>query len=176
MPAFCNDMVLIRETEERDIGAVLVLYEKAKASLRERGIPQWQDGYPNEESLRRDMADHVSYVMEEEGEVIGTACIQLKDDPNYSYVEGGQWLNEEPYAVIHRITVSYEKKGRGYAGRFFAFAEQLAREDGRRNVRADTHQKNASMKKALETFGFRACGTVYMADGAPRIAYHKVIE
>ncbi len=166
----------IRNTEERDIPAVLDLYEAAKKSLRERGIPQWQDGYPNEESLRKDMADGVSYVMEEDGEVIGTACIQLKDDPNYSYVEGGSWLNEEPYAVIHRITVAYAKKGRGYAGKFFAFAEELAKNDGRRNVRADTHAKNASMKKALETFGFRACGTVYMADGAPRIAYHRIID
>ncbi len=165
----------IRKTEEKDIPAVMEVIADAKASLKARNIPQWQNGYPNPDSIRNDIGDGVSWVLEDEGRIIGTCCIRLERDPNYTLIENGEWLNDEEYAVIHRIAVLSAEKGKGYAGRFFSLAEQLALAGGRNDLRADTHDRNKAMRKALESFGFRACGRVYMADGAPRIGYHKVI-
>ena len=148
----------------------------AQASLKARNIPQWQNGYPNPEALRADIRDGASWLIEEDGTIIGTCCIRLERDPNYTYIENGAWLNDEDYAVIHRIAVLSSQKGKGYAGQFFSHAEKLAAEAGMNNLRADTHDLNSSMRKALESFGFSACGRVYMADGAPRIGYQKVIR
>lgn len=43
-------------------------------------------------------------------------------------------------------------------------------------LRCDTHQDNAPMRHALESFGFRECGTITVANGTQRIAYDWVKE
>ncbi len=167
---------MIRRTEEKDIPAVMEVIEDARANLKSRGIPQWQNGYPNADTIRQDIEDGASWLMEENGRIVGTCCIRLERDPNYTYIENGAWLNDEDYAVIHRIAVLVSERGHGYAGMFFRHAGKLALEGGYRNLRADTHDFNSSMQKALQKEGFVPCGRVYMADGAPRIGFQKLLQ
>ena len=39
------------------------------------------------------------------------------------------------------------------------------------NIRIDTHHDNVIMQKLIEKNDFKRCGTIYVADGSPRIAY-----
>ena len=39
------------------------LINQAKAYMKEQGIDQWQDGYPNEASIANDIAHDYSYVI-----------------------------------------------------------------------------------------------------------------
>ena len=39
------------------------------------------------------------------------------------------------------------------------------------NIRIDTHADNATMQRLIEKNGFTKCGTIYVRDGSPRIAY-----
>ena len=39
------------------------------------------------------------------------------------------------------------------------------------NIRIDTHDDNKVMQHLIERSGFRKCGTIYVFDGTPRIAY-----
>ena len=165
--------VSVRKTEERDIEAVLAIYADASAWFREQGIPQWQNGYPNRESLRVDMEKGASYVLEHDGKVIGTACILAERDPNYTYIENGQWLDDCDYIVIHRIAVLRSCKGRGEAASLIEEAEKTAKEKGYRALRADTHDLNLSMQRFLAKHGFVPCGRVYVSGGAPRIGFQK---
>ncbi|MBQ9153706.1 MAG: GNAT family N-acetyltransferase [Solobacterium sp.] len=166
----------IRRSEEKDIPAVMEVIEDAREALRLAGIPQWQNGYPNADSIRNDIQNGYAWLMEEDGNIIGTCAIIAGRDPNYTLIEDGEWLNDEDYAVVHRIAVRTSCKGRRLAGRFFDHAEQIARSCGYRNARADTHELNQSMQKALKHAGFVPCGRVYMADGAPRTGFQKVLE
>ncbi len=167
---------MIRRTEEKDVPAVMEVIEDARANLKARGIPQWQNGYPNADSIRQDIKDGASWLMEENGKIVGTCCIRLERDPCYAYIENGEWLNDEDYAVIHRIAVFVPERGHGYAGMFFRLAGEIAREGGCRNLRADTHELNLSMQKALRKEGFVPCGIVYMQDGSPRIGFQKLLQ
>ena len=38
----------LRLAAESDVPQIARLYDLARASLRDAGVPQWQDGYPNE--------------------------------------------------------------------------------------------------------------------------------
>lgn len=38
-------------------------------------------------------------------------------------------------------------------------------------VRLDTHADNVPMQRAAEVLGFQRCGTIWVEDGSPRIAY-----
>ena len=70
-------------TEEKDIPHVMEIIHMAQEQFCRMGIDQWQDGYPNEEVIRRDMNRRESYVAEKEGTVIGTAAISMEKEENY---------------------------------------------------------------------------------------------
>ena len=53
----------IRNAELCDLPYLLEMLENAKASLRALGIDQWQNGYPNETTLREDIQNRICRVV-----------------------------------------------------------------------------------------------------------------
>lgn len=165
---------MIRKTRCTDADRVSVIIDEARKYFASVNNPQWQDGYPNRDTILQDVRDGCGYVLEEDGYVIGTAALIEGPDPDYGYIEG-QWLNDEPYYVIHRIAVDMRFKGRALAAEFLMYAAELAQSKGMRNIRIDTHEVNTSMRRFLQKNGFTECGRVYIRGTDPRIAYQKII-
>ena len=156
----------IRSATIADLPALERVYAAARAFMRQSGnMNQWVNGYPQGELLADDIEKGQLYVFEENEAVHGAfACIPGAD-PTYAYIENGQWLNDLPYATIHRIGTDGTIHGAVRAARDFAlrFASQ---------VRADTHADNKPMQHTLTKNGFVRCGVIYLENGDPRIAYH----
>ena len=164
----------IRPAAAEDLMKITALYNAAKELLRNLGIDQWQDGYPNAASAAEDIRSGGSYVLEENKDVIGTAFIGFGTEPTYDKIFEGSWKYEcEHYAFLHRVAVSTAYSGRGLAGQFFQEAEGLCREKGITLLRCDTHRQNLAMQKTLERCGFTYCGIIYLDDGAERFGYEK---
>ena len=167
---------MIRKTEDADRDAVLAVYDDAKQYFKTHGIPQWQKGTPDLNTLQNDMNRGYSYVLEKDGRIIGTACIIEEADPDYQIITEGSWLNEESYVVIHRIAVLSSCKGKGLASELLAYAYEIARARGWGNIRIDTHEDNRSMRRLLAKNGFVQCGNVMVGKfKEPRIAYQKTL-
>lgn len=159
---------MIQKADISQLPRILEIYEKARVFMAESGNPdQWGTGYPPEEMIRQDIRNGKSYVNLEGDHIRAVFYFAVEADPTYSYIEGA-WLNDAPYGVIHRIAV--DGSGRGVAAECFAFAAQHCE-----NLRIDTHEKNIPMQRCLAKNGFTRCGTIYLEDGDPRIAYQKVI-
>ena len=45
----------IRKSQLEDIRQIMDVIHDAQESMRANGIPQWQDGYPNEEVISQDI-------------------------------------------------------------------------------------------------------------------------
>ena len=165
----------IRKSRFEDIGQIMDVIQDAQESMRANGIPQWQDGYPNEEVISQDIETGNSYVLMEDGGVIGTAYIVAGHEPNYDYIEDGTWLNNHPYVVVHRIAIKKDYKGKEHASKLMEFAESLAINSNLHDIRIDTHHQNIPMRKFLSKLGYHACGTIYLDNGDKRIAYQKII-
>ena len=165
---------MIRLAKATELDRILEIYESAKLYMRATGNPtQWAGNYPDSATLLDDISKSQLYVMEsdlsDDGSAIcGVFALIEGIDPTYGYIEG-QWLNDEPYGVIHRIAVG--ESGKGTAAECFAFAEARCS-----NLRIDTHEKNIPMQRCLAKHGFARCGIIYLEDGDPRIAYQKVIN
>ncbi len=158
---------IIRRTAEDDLPEVFAIYERARAFMRANGNPtQWGSSRPAEETVRRDVAEGRSYLVCEDGRILGVFACLPGPDPTYALIEEGEWQNDLPYAVIHRIAAAEE--GRGILGSALRFAESLAP-----SVRIDTHPDNAPMRHLLEREGFCRCGIIYTDDGTVRLAYQK---
>ncbi len=159
-----------------DLDRLTELANQAIAGFRERGINQWQKGEPNREGLQAGIDHGDIHVIEDEGRVIAMITVVPGPELSYEKIEG-EWLNEEPYYAFHRVCVDEACKGRGIAGKLFAFSEEYVRSLGCRNVRIDTHPENFSMQRALFKNGFLKCGELILADGSEkgdlRWGYHK---
>ena len=91
----------LRKATLADGPAVVALYREAQAFLAAQGIDQWQDGYPNEETFQEDVARGESWVLEDEGQVVATACLGLGREPTYDTIYQGAWGTEAPeYAFL----------------------------------------------------------------------------
>ena len=165
--------MVIRDSQPSDIEAIMECIADAQALLAELGVDQWQDGYPTDEIIRQDIARGESFVLEQGGRVVATAVISLAGEPTYSTLEGGCWLNDEAYVVIHRLAARADARG-GVAKRFFAFAEALANEHNVLSIRVDTHTDNKIMLHLLSALNYTRCGTITLTSGAKRVAFQKV--
>lgn len=160
--------MVIRKTTAEDLGEVMEIYAAARAFMARTGNPtQWGDGYPKEELIREDIERERSYVAEIDGKIETVFMYQYGEDPTYARIEGGSWINDEPYGVIHRIASRGEVKGVGAKCLQWGF-----RQCG--NLRIDTHQDNAVMQHVLKKNGFERCGIIYLENGSPRVAFQKV--
>lgn len=161
--------MIIRPTELKDLPLVMGIYEYARSFMRANGnATQWVNGYPSEELIRQEIEDNHSFVcIGEKGEIAGTFCFILGDDPTYRQIYEGAWLNDAPYGVIHRMATNGKQKGVADA----CFDWCMEQSD---NIRVDTHKDNLVMQHILEKRGFRRCGIIYVRDGTERIAYQRL--
>ena len=93
------------------------------------------------------------------------AVFTLNDnDPSYERIDDGDWLDNGNYGVIH--SVASDGTVKGITGYMMDFCKTKFD-----NLRGDTHEDNKPMQRVFEKNGFVRCGTVYAANGTPRIAY-----
>lgn len=153
--------------------------DEAKAQLRRLGLDQWQKGYPSREVWLNDIAQESAWVAVEDGRVLGAFAFQTAPDASYGEIDGA-WLTNMPYASMHRVCVSDDRRGQGVAGQMFAHGFAMARELGLASMRIDTHSGNLPMLAALKKAGFVPCGTIYLKggceDGDPRIGFERLLQ
>ncbi|MBR6709795.1 MAG: GNAT family N-acetyltransferase [Clostridia bacterium] len=159
----------IRPAEPQELAAILEIYASARGYMRQTGNPtQWEGGYPSEALVREDIAAGRCMLCVEGEELLAVFCCMAGPDPTYLRIDDGEWLNDLPYFVIHRIAVGPNAHRRGVAS--FCFDYGLAQCG---NLKIDTHRDNLPMQHALAKNGFSRCGIIYLENGDERIAYQK---
>ncbi|MBR5144904.1 MAG: GNAT family N-acetyltransferase [Clostridia bacterium] len=161
--------MFIRKATPTDIAAADEIYTQARKFMKESGNPnQWNGSHPNGDDVLIGIEKGVSYVCEDNGEVVATFYFEMNaDDPTYHKIYDGEWKSDKPYAVIHRIAVKYH--GRGIID--FCFNECFKLFP---NIRIDTHRDNIPMQKCLSRHGFEYCGIIHLLSGDERLAYQKI--
>lgn len=158
---------MIRHAEETDMPVILEVYRIARAFMAAHGnTVQWQNNHPSREILDQDIDKGHLYVYENKGKVHGVFAFIPGEDPTYGAIEG-EWMDESPYAAIHRVASDGTEKGV-----FAKIAEYCKKEIP--HLRIDTHERNLPMQGAVQKCGFHRCGIIHIADGSPRIAYEYV--
>ena len=157
-----------------DVERILDIVCSAQRRLHEAGIDQWQNGYPNRQSIESDVAHGYGRVICNEGRVVAYGALTYDGESAYEHLQGGRWLTTDggAYLTIHRLCVADEAIGGGLGRLFFTLAEEEARARVG-SVRVDTHPDNSLMQHLLTTLGYCYCGTVTYE--SLRLAYEKVL-
>ena len=188
----------LRPATADDIDAIWSILQAGIEKRRQEGSTQWQNGYPNRNSIVSDIEADNAYVMTENGVIYGYSALIVGIEPPYEVIEG-KWLSPSgtPYATLHRIgtlassnpnaaaesagaAASDEalaqppaKKGLGTA--LMALLVEEAKRKGLTSVRVDTSFDNPAMLRVFEKLGFVYCGEVIMG-GSPRKAFEKILS
>lgn len=150
-----------------ELDELMKIYERAQAFMIESGNPnQWKKGHPRRDMIEEDINLGRLFVCVKGEKAECVFMYEEGDDPTYSYIEDGEWPNDRPYGVLHRIASAGNVKGIASVCLDWCYEKC-------RNLRADTHEDNKVMQRVLEKNGFLRCGIIYIADGTPRIAYQK---
>ena len=164
--------MIFRRTTMEDIPSVLEIICQAQEYLKNQSINQWQNGYPNKESMIEDIQNGYSYVMEADGVVIGTMAIVLDGEPTYEHIYEGGWKTDSTsYITLHRVAIHNDWKGNGIARSMIGNVVTMYRNCDVKSIRIDTHRENISMQSMIKKYGFEYCGIIYLEDGAERLAY-----
>lgn len=164
--------MILRKTKLNDINRVMEIINQAKQYFKNNNIDQWQEGYPNEESIKEDIMNEEAYVLEDNGKILGTCMVTIQGEPTYHTIDG-KWLFNEDYVCVHRIAIDEQYKGAGLAS--IILDQAIAMYPNFHSVRMDTHEDNLSMQRFLTKYGFVFCGIITLQNGAPRRAYEKRI-
>ena len=161
----------IRKSLPADLPLLMALFARARAFMAETGNPnQWGPrNWPPQELIEADIASGNSYVVEEQGEIIGTFYFVFGVDvePTYLHIEGPGWKYDGPYGVIHRIAA--KEAGRGIMEKAVAYALSQCP-----HLRIDTHEDNLPMRNLMAKLGLEYRGIIYVENGtSPRLAFEK---
>jgi len=163
-----SNYMRIRRAETEEIDVIMRVFDAAKQFMRKTGNEkQWVDGYPSKEFILNNIRDHGLYVcLSDDGQIVGVFYFKIEADPTYAQIYDGEWLNDKPYGVVHRIASNGMQKRIGDACLQWCF-EQCG------NIRVDTHRDNTVMQNVLLRNDYRRCGIICVANGTERIAYQK---
>lgn len=168
-----------RQAGQQDADAIISLLEDGKQFLREQGLPQWQNGYPNAQSVAKDIAMGQAYLLFANGSAAGTLALCYGAEPAYNTMVNGSWLTGGEYATIHRVAVAKACRGSKAAAVMLKRAEKIAKNKNLPAIRIDTHEDNLPMQRFLQKNGYIRCGTVFLnggiEDGEKRIGFEKIL-
>ena len=165
---------IIRKAVAQDQSAIWTLVQQAIKRRKEEGSRQWQDGYPNEEVIKTDILNAQGYVLIVDEMVAAYAAILLNDEPAYDDLVG-QWLSQGTFVVLHRLAVSDDHLGKGFAEQMLKHTEKIALENDIVSVKADTNFDNGPMLYLFNKLGYSYCGEVTFR-GGKRKAFEKLLK
>lgn len=168
-----EDQFHFRKAVLADKEIIWKILQEAIKRRKEEGSNQWQDGYPNSETIKSDIDNNYGFVVELQNNIVGYAAVIFEIEPAYEIIKG-KWLSDRKYVVVHRVAVSNKAAGKGIATHIFKEIEKIAISRETFSVKVDTNFDNIPMLKILERLNYTYCGEVYFR-GAARKAFEKLL-
>lgn len=102
-------------------------------------------------------------ILDDKSCVIAYFAFIIGEDPTYKIIDG-KWSSKSLYGTVHRIASDCVHKD--VAKTCFDYCRTLIS-----YLRCDTHECNQPMRRAMEKYGFKECGIIYLENGDPRVAF-----
>ncbi len=163
----------LRKVNFEEADAAMEIINMAERHLREQGVDQWQDGYPDYDCIKRDIELGRGYFTVCGDDVLGYMCIDFEGEPAYDTLIG-KWASDEKYVVLHRLALADDARGKGFGDVIFSLVEELARSRGVGYFRVDTDADNLKMQRILNKNGFSYRGNIRFQN-SDKIAFDKIL-
>ena len=152
----------IREATPDDVGALVDLVRACLDGMRNQGIDQWDDVYPDRATIERDVAGATAFVATLDSSVLGMAVLNEHQEREYADVP---WRFAGRTMVIHRLMVAPAAEGKGVARALMLHLETRGEAVGFDCVRLDAFSGNARAVRFYERAKYRLAGHVRFRKG-----------
>lgn len=150
---------MIRCAKILEIAEILDLTKACARHMQDKGIFQWNEEYPSRTAFEQDISRKELFLLKSGTNLIGCITITPIMDEEYRPVK---WLTQNNNNIyIHRLAVSPEYQGKGFAQTLMNFAENYAREKNFESVRLDTFSQNKRNQNFYEQRGYKKLGSIY---------------
>lgn len=163
-----------RKADFNDVLQIMDIIKQAQEFFKNSKIDQWQNNYPNIETINNDILNGYSYLLEVNNQIVATLAIIFDREKTYDKIYFGKWISDKDYVTIHRIAIANEFKGLNIGEMMIDKTVQLAQKNLVGSIKVDTHKDNIVMQKFLLKNKFEYCGIIYLEDGNERLAYQRV--
>ncbi|MBL4861928.1 MAG: GNAT family N-acetyltransferase [Crocinitomicaceae bacterium] len=152
---------MISAAEKHEIDEIITLTKACGKHLRENGIDQWDENYPDRKSIQNDLETQTLFVYRENKEILGIVVLNESQDEEYTEIN---WLTDDDSRnlVVHRLAVRPNHQGKGIARKLMNFAENLAKERQYDSIRLDTFSQNPRNQKFYTNRGYNDLGPVFL--------------
>lgn len=144
-----------------DLDEIMIIIEDAKVRMKADNLIQWQDGYPNRETIQSDLevGQLFKYTIDQK---IAGICV-INDD---YYKQYSNIPPQEECLMIHRFAISKDYLNQGIGKKLLSEAINLIEQNNRLAV-VDTNSNNIKMIKLIEAVGFSYVSDFELVKNAP---------
>ncbi len=148
----------IRQAREADMEQVVELYKNCTIKMNQSGLFNWHSTYPDSETLSGDIRNGTLYILETD-RIHG--AVALNDDQPIEYAEVNWEYLSGPFLVVHRLAISPDHQGKGYAVIMMEFAEKLAKSSACSSIRMDVYTINIPGRNLYKKLNYKELNEFY---------------
>ena len=166
----------IRKATLADFDSVFKIVLDCKEEMNKMGIEQWPAHHPSKETIQKGIESNCHYVLIDQEKIVAGVLLNHSGDEQYKLVN---WkINDPNPLLVHRLAVSPQAQGKGYAKKLMIFAEELAKKEGSKSIRLDTYKNNSVSNKFYENLGYKLVGVIRMPQYMPGEynCYEKILD
>jgi ribosomal protein S18 acetylase RimI-like enzyme len=130
--------------------------------MKNQGIDQWDELYPNQANLAQDLESRSLHVLEKAGEIMGFVVLNEFQSPEYETVP---WRYQGRVLAVHRLTIAPACQRQRLGSLLMDFAEETAAAQGYECIRLDAFILNPPALSLYEQRGYRKAGVVRFRKG-----------
>jgi ribosomal protein S18 acetylase RimI-like enzyme len=142
---------------------VMELIRRVIAGMRSNNIDQWDEIYPDCDTVKCDIEEKCAYGVFEQKLLLGYISVNEEFPREYDSVA---WKgNVGKNLIIHRLCVHPDYTGRGIGRCLLNFAEEYALKSNYSSIRLDAFCKNQRAVEFYERNGYEKVGRVQFRTG-----------
>lgn len=154
---------MIRKAGTGDTKAILTIIQDAVIDMESKGIHQWDDIYPDEETIYIDLNSGHLYTYVDNETIKGIIVLNEYQEKEYESIS---WkYNSGRQLIVHRLCVDPRFQGRGIAQQLMRYAEEYGKYSQYTSIRLDAFSDNNRACTFYNRLGYAKVGIVSFRKG-----------
>ncbi len=152
-----------RLAELSDLDTVSTLFRLAVEKMIQERVFQWDEIYPDVQTLKNDILQKEMFVGVEENQIVSVYVLNTQSDPEY---QSGAWQIPENYKIIHRLCIRPDFQNQGLAVQTMLHIEKTLKAEKFAAVRLDAFVHNPAALHLYQKLGYQIVGCVTWRKGS----------
>lgn len=151
-----SDNIKFSKANPEHLDSLFNMFKYATDKMNNEGIYQWDEIYPNKNTLENDIANQDIYIGELSGEICSSYVVNKYQDKEYN---NGKWkYSGNEFFVIHRLCVNPKFQSRGIGKLTMQYIEICLKKLGAESIRLDCFSENPYAFKMYSSLGYKIVG------------------